>query len=188
MPIDYTEFVTSEHRSAPHYMAMVAVTGEAFSDITDNTLEIRTAFDLDTAEGAQLDVIGLWVGCSRLVAVALDNWFSWDVSGKGWNQGVWKRPFDPDSGLVEMDDVTYRDVLRAVIKFDHWDGTLNQYQEVLQAAFTDNVIWAVDNYDMSLTINVTGPVLNPLMSSLLQTGKLSELRPAGVRIDSYVLP
>ena len=185
---DYTTLVTSQYRRSPNFMAVVAMLTDSLAEAADLAAAMVSSYDLDTAVGKQLDVIGLWVGISRSIAVPLDNWFSFDIPGKGFDEGVWRRPTDPGSGLVDMDDVSYRRVLRAFIRADHWDGTLWSYHGILQAAMPPgNHVFAIDHFNMTITIHVTGPHLSPLSEALL-TGPLARIKPAGVEIAGYVLP
>lgn len=187
--MDYTTLITSQHRKGPKFMDMVATLTSAIQQNIDFHGHLPQDFDLDLAVGAQLDIIGLWVGASRRVDVPLNNWFSFDVPGKGFDEGIWRGPFDPPSGLVDLDDVTFRRLLRAVIAANHWDGTYWNYHSVLQKAMPPgNVIKANENWDMTITIVVNGPKLSPLMTALLTTGRLSQIKPAGVAISNYVLP
>lgn len=189
MAFDYTTLITSQYRRLPKFSQVVSLVTKAFGELVDLNKAMASYYDLDTAVGKQLDVIGLWVGCSRSLSVSFDNWFSFDVTGKGWGEGIWRGPFEPPSGLMSMDDVTYRRVLRAVIAANHWDGTLWNYHSILQKAMpTGNWVYAKDNFNMTITIHVTGPKLSPLMEALLLTGKLSTIKPAGVAIAGYVLP
>lgn len=189
MALDYTTLITSQHRSRPKFSAWLTTIAGSIGDITDVLAEMNEKFDVDTAVGAQLDVVGLWVGCSRYVVVPINNWFSFDTPGKGFDEGFWRGSFDPGTGLYLLDDVSYRRIIRAVIAADHWDGTLKNYHAVLQKAMpSGNTIWAVDNFDMSIDIHVSGPKLNAVMTALLTTGKLSEIKPAGVAIAAYILP
>lgn len=189
MARDYTALITSEHRNAAKFNAMLNyITGE-IGKISDLQLAFKSYYDLDTAIGHQLDVIGLWVGASRRVVVPTDTWFAWNVAGHGWNEGVWKSTFDPGTGLVDLSDNIFRRLLRCVIAANHWDGSLKQYQQVLQTFFTDgHVIWAQDNFDMTIDVHVTGAVLGPAVDALLRTGRISEIRPAGVAIANYFFP
>lgn len=57
------------------------------------------------------------------------------ASHLGFNQGIWKRPFDPDTGLTVLDDDTYRLVIRANIGANHWDGTLESTAAILNSIF-----------------------------------------------------
>ena len=122
---EYTELITSEHKGRPKFEAMVSLVAGAFVGTNNTALSLPSAFDLDTAVGAQLDVVGKWVGLSRQVAVPLSGvYFAWNTSAVGWNQGVWQGPFDPGTGLIDLDDGTYRILLRAKIGANSWDGTL----------------------------------------------------------------
>lgn len=187
---DYAdEFVPSMNRLATKFNAVVRALTNGPRDIRDAALQLNEDFNLDTASGVQLDAIGLWVGVGRQVVIPLDVFFTLDLAGKGFDEGSWRGRFDVDSGLVELDDETYRGLLRVVILADHWDGTLTQYQVLMQQAFPPgNTFFAVDNFDMTLTIHVTGPTLSAVLSALLQTGALYDIRPAGVAIAGYVLP
>jgi hypothetical protein len=185
---DYRELIPSMNRSAERFATMIQELTQGPLDIRGASLALNEAFNLDTAEGSQLDAIGLWVGVSRQVVVPLDIFFTLDLAGKGFDQGSWKGPFDVDSGLVLLDDETYRRIIRVVILANHWDGTLTQYQVLMQQAFPDNTFFAVDNFNMTLTIHVTGPELSAVMTAMLQSGVLYSIRPAGVGIAGYVLP
>ena len=58
--------------------------------------ELRTAFDLDTAIGRQLDAVGVRVGRTRHLHTPLEGvYFSWNTEGVGWNEGIWKGRYDP---------------------------------------------------------------------------------------------
>jgi hypothetical protein len=178
--MDYTTLITSEHADKPKFMATVDLTANAIGAIAAVAQSLTTIYDVDTAVGQQLDYIGLWVGCSRRLQVPLNVFFSWNTTDLGWNQGIWKGPNESTTELVNLDDETYRLVMKTVIRANHWDGTLVQYQEIMQAAFPNNQFVAVDNQDMTMSIYVYGPVLSQVMWSVLHTGPLSLIKPAGV--------
>ncbi|HEY8353844.1 MAG TPA: DUF2612 domain-containing protein, partial [Methylophilaceae bacterium] len=67
MAKDYTKLITSEHNQRPKFRAMVEAVAGAWGAVYDATLAIPQSFDLDVAEGVQLDAVGLWVGQSRLI-------------------------------------------------------------------------------------------------------------------------
>ncbi len=187
--IDYTELLTSQHIKRPKFLEFVAELTKPFAENVDTMLALQQAFDLDVAEGKQLDTIGLWVGASRRVVVPLAIFFSFDTVGLGFDEGIWKGPFDVSTGITYLDDATYRSLIRTKIAANSWNGSLNDYQDLMQLAFPPaNNFFAVDNQDMTMTIHVTGPVLSAVLSALLQSGALSEIRPAGVAIAGYVLP
>lgn len=188
MATDYTQLITSQYGKLAKFTKVVEKVTVPQAQDVDVALSLPSLFDVDVAEGAQLDVIGQWVGASRLVRVPLAIFFSFDTVGLGFDEGVWKNRTDADSGVQYLDDATYRLLIKTMIKANSWDGSLWQYQEIMQTAFPDNTFFAVDNFNMTITVHVTGPTLSAIMSALLQSGELSEIRPAGVSIASYVLP
>lgn len=134
---DYSGLITSEHNQRPKFMAVVEALAQPMVDLQNVLGSMPGEFDLDSAVGAQLDAVGEWVGISRVVNTPLTGvYFSFDTAGLGFDQGVWKGPFDPDTGLTRLDDETYRLVLRAKIGANHWDGTLESSKAILNAIFS----------------------------------------------------
>lgn len=166
---DYAKLITSQHRDKPKYMAMITATLQPIVD-NINTLAALD-FDIDTAIGDQLDIIGRWVGLGRQVPVPLSIYFSFNTAGLGFNQGVWKGPFSPPSGLVSLDDATYRRLLYAKIGINTWDGTIRQLNAIMVLAFEGSgaTVIGIDNLDKSITIQVSG-TLPLILKSLLDTG------------------
>ena len=104
--------VTNEHQDKPKFMATLAATLQPFADLNAVLDNFSALFDVDCAVGAQLDVVGQWVGLSRKLEAPIPNvYFSFDVAGVGFDQGVWFAPFDPTEGVISLDDATYRTML-----------------------------------------------------------------------------
>lgn len=133
---DYTALITSEHRGLSRFMATVGTLVQPIVDQMNVLQSMPGKFDLDNAVGVQLDDVGLWVGVSRKIRTPLTGiYFSFDVAGLGFDKGIWKGPFDPDTGLTVLDDDTYRLVIRAKIGANHWDGTLASSAAILNSIF-----------------------------------------------------
>jgi hypothetical protein len=183
---DYTGLITSEHSSKPKFSAMVAAVAQCFVDQQNLVNSISTSFDLDQAIGAQLDIIGLWVGISRQVKTPLNVYFSLDTTGLGFDQGNWQGPFDPSTGLTSLDDGTYRTLLRAKIAANSWDGTVPGAAAAYANLFagSGSQIFIQDNQDMTMTVGVSGQIPSALLRSLLSGGYLP-LRPEGVLVNFY---
>ncbi|MFA9439388.1 DUF2612 domain-containing protein [Uliginosibacterium sp. sgz301328] len=183
---DYVGLITSEHNDKPKYVAMVRALASAIADQNNVTSSLPDLFSLDSAVGVQLDAVGLWVGISRIVAVPIDNvYFSFDIDGLGFDLGVWKGPYDPDSGLTHLDDDTYRLFLRAKIGANNWDGTLGQSKAILDLIFNGGTyVFIQDNQDMSMDIVVSGDIPSPVFMAILFGGYLP-LKPEGVRVNGY---
>jgi len=208
---DYTALITSGHATAPKFVAMVSAIARAFVDLQNLLGSVPADYDLDAAVGAQLDAVGLWVGVGRNISIPISGvYFSFDVVGLGFNQGVWKGPFDPASGIVSLDDGTYRLLLRAKIGANHWDGTLAGSVEILNQIFATGTVggslygeggygeggygaptsgtfvFIVDHDDMSITIGVSGQLPSALFLALLSGGYIP-IKPEGVHINNYVV-
>lgn len=185
---DYLALITTEHSGKPKYMAMLQAVLGPMVEALNVSQELPADFDLDQAIGAQLDIVGLWVGIGRRVNTPLVGvYFSFDIPNLGFDLGVWKGPFDPDSGIVELDDETYRTLIRAKIGANHWDGTLGQSKAILDLVFNDGThVFIQDNQDMSMTIGVSG-VMPSAISLALLTGGYIPIKPEGVRVDYYIV-
>ncbi|EIL88518.1 bacteriophage protein [Rhodanobacter fulvus Jip2] len=185
----YTDRITSEHADRPKFMALVeAMTGSAQS-LTDFAMALPQLFDLDEASGVQLDAVGEWVGQSRGLTSPIDDvYFSWDTDGVGWDEGVWKRVGDPSSGVTELDDTTFRLLLRAKIEANHWDGSMEKTVTILQKIFGPVGLTAsiTDNQNMTMTITIAGAGLPAIYKAIINGGYLP-IKPMGVRVI-YVLP
>lgn len=131
----YTGLITSQHANKPKFMAMVAGVSQPFVDLLSVLASIPASYDLDNAIGDQLDVVGEWVGISRNISTPLAVYFSLDTSGLGFDQGSWQGPYDPSTGLISLDDDTYRLLIRAKIGANSWDGTLGTSAAILNSIF-----------------------------------------------------
>ncbi|MDF3081066.1 DUF2612 domain-containing protein [Burkholderia sola] len=185
---DYTALITSEHRDQPRYMATIGALVQPIVDQMNVLESMPGKFDLDNAVGVQLDDVGLWVGVSRKIRTPLSGiYFSFDVAGLGFNQGIWKGPFDPDTSLTVLDNDTYRLVIRAKIGANHWDGTLESSAAILNSIFdADTHVFIEDHQDMSMTIGIAGKVPSAVFLALLAGGYIP-LKPEGVRVAYTVV-
>lgn len=185
---DYTSKITAEHADKPRFAAMVAAVAQCFVDAQNGLSVMPVAFDLDNAVGKQLDAVGLWVGVSRNVDTPLSGvYFSFDTAGLGFDQGVWKGPFDPDTGITSLDDDTFRLLIRARIGANHWDGTLAGSKAILDQMFGGLThVFIQDNQDMSITLGISGKVPSALFLALLAGGYIP-IKPQAVRVNYYLV-
>jgi RNAse (barnase) inhibitor barstar len=183
---DYTGLLTSEHVSKPKFAAMVAAVAQCFADQINVMQSIPAAFDLDTAVGVQLDAVGLWAGITRQLKLPLNVYFSLDTVNLGFDQGSWQGPFDPSSGLVSLDDATFRTLIRAKIAANSWDGTVPGAAAAYANLFagSGSNIFIQDNQDMTMTVGVSGAIPSAVLRALISGGYL-HLKPEGVRVNYY---
>lgn len=210
----YLALVTSEHSDKPNFIAWLSAQLQAFADGTAIYAQFTSAYDVDTAVGTQLDVVGQWVGRTRYVAVPLSVYFSLDTAGLGLDQGIWYESFNPLTGLVALPDEEYRSYLKAVVVANQWDGSIpgaylawsnlfSATQSTLLLGdgkyllLADGSKLLLNNYpsrifiqdydDMSMIIGVFGVAPTAVLLALL-TGGYIDLRPEGVRIRGYATP
>ena len=183
---DYQSLITSAHADKPKFVATVGLAASISAHLQQLAADLPRQFDLDEAVGAQLDVVGEWIGRSRRIDTPLTGvYFTWDnVASTGWDAGVWQGEFDPDSGLTSLPDDEYRLLLRAKVAANQWGGSIPGAYEVWTTVFPNSLIIIQDNQDMSMTVGIAGEQLSTVTQSLL-TGGYIPLKPEGVRVNYY---
>lgn len=186
---DYTQLITSEHNQRPKFMAMVeAVTG-AWGGIAEFINTIPAEFDLDAAEGAQLDVIGLWVGQSRLIPnVLLVQYLNFEgqpaalTFGEEGNPAIGGRFYsegDSLTGSTLLADPEYRTIIRARIVRNSAKGLTSDFIRALSFIFDAPAV-IDDRGDMAVSVYIGRPL--SLTELAIITGLDILPRPSGVRI------
>lgn len=133
---DYLGRITSYHRGQPNFTATVAALVQPFVDLQTFMGSLPAAFDVDYSIGVQEDADGAWVGISRNIPIPIPNvWFSFDDPKRGFDMGVWKGPYDSDTGITVLDDDTYRTMIRAKIAANIWDGTVENATDAFNIIF-----------------------------------------------------
>lgn len=193
----YDVLITSEHNQKPNFMSVVDLIVGAAADAVIATQSIIPAFNLDTAVGSQLDILGQWIGQSRNIPnVLVIGFFGFSEVSTGNPDGlqepfgeltnpsiggIWYNIGQANSGTAVLNDIAYLTILKAKIVKNQWDGTLSGIEAALE--YILGVACSVaDNGTLNLTINVPLPV-TPLEEALLDSLDLLP-RPAGVRISS----
>lgn len=183
----YLNLITSLYRGQPRFIGLCTSLVKPMVDLQAVLEDIREGFDLDTGVGVQLDHVGEWVGRSRYLETPLEGvYFAWGEPGVGWQQGSWKGPYDPDTGMVALPDEPYRTLLRGKVAANSWDGTVPGAYAVWEAVFGESGMAVViqDNQDMTMTVGVAGTYPDAVTKALLAGGYIP-LKPGGVRIDHY---
>ncbi len=125
--------------NAPQFNALLYTLLKKFDDVSQCLVQMDTAFDLDSAVGVQLDVLGQIAGASRTL------------------------PFQPSYGVSPvLDDTTYRVYIKSKIAQNQWDGTVDSLYQIWVSLFPTIRIVIADNQNMSATLFISG-----LSSSLL---------------------
>lgn len=187
-PSDYTGLITSEHRGKARFVETVSVTATPVADEQAFLAGLPDVFDLDTAIGVQLDAVGAWAGISRVISIPLIQvWFSWGIAGRGWGQGIWKGPYDPETGIYQLDDDTYRNLIRLKIKVNNWDGSRESAASAFEAFYASEGCrpFIADNQNMSMTVCISGARPPSLLFAIF-AGRYVEFKPASVKLFNVV--
>jgi hypothetical protein len=194
----YLNLITSEHNQKPNFMALVAALTAGVGDTTACIQSMPAAFTLNGgAVGAQLDILGLWIGQSRVIPdVLVPGFFGFSnlVTGQplglalGFGTlanlstgGVWYGLQDSASGTTTLTDAQYLIVLRARITRNQSNGTLPALEQAL--AYIFGVGCSVqDPGTLRLAITVSEPV-SPIDEALISSLDILP-RPGGVPINS----
>ena len=180
---DYIQLLPSAHTDKQNFVTALSTALSGFVDCLNTIYDFSDNFDLDEAVGPQLDATGVRIGLSRNVVVPINAYFAFDTAGLGFDQGVWYVPGDATTGITVLPDESYRNLLRAKIAANTWDGTTVGLPNIVALIFAGitTSITVTDNFDMSISIAVTGHNL-PAVELALLTGGLLLPKPTGVKM------
>lgn len=187
---DYLNLITPYHASRPKFVNMVAVLVQSLVDAQAMLGQMTADFDLDTAVGVQLDILGQWIGRTRYLQLPITGVYftlhmpSDPVLRDGFDQGVWLGPYDPTTGIIAMPDDTYRTVLKLQAIANQWDGTLASIQAAFANVFPGVVVQ--DRGDvpgglMSMDVLIPSTEMNSLLLGVLEQD--FPIKPSGVQIN-----
>lgn len=156
----YLNLLTSEWRNSAKLNALMYVLLKKFDDVTNCLVQMDTALDLDSAVGAQLDILGAIWNCSRTV------------------------PFQPSGGVSPvLDDATYLILIKATIARYMWDGGIDSLYSIWIELFPTGTIVIADQQNMTADILLTGS-FDSIIQDMIVNGMIVP-RPEGV-LYNYV--
>lgn len=181
----YLDLLPSQSQQLPNFTAIVALLAEPFVQQQALADSIPFDYNLETATGAQLDIVGEWVGISRIFPVPITGvYFEWDNvdPAVGWDQGLWRGPFDPVAGPRAMNDDDYRRIIKTKILINNWDGSMEQLATIWDALLpADRLGIIIDGQDMTMSLGYEGAEITGVQFAVLTIG-LGLIKPAAVRI------
>lgn len=159
----YLGLFTSLYKTSPKLNAWQTIRLQPLADIMTCAAGITAAYDLDTAVGVQLDILGQVIGASRTV------------------------PFQPSMGVSPiLDDTTYRLLLYAKRANNTWNGKILSLYPLWQTLFPGGHIIFIDNQNMTATIILSG-TFTSIQSDLIENDLIVP-RPEGVLYKYVVAP
>jgi hypothetical protein len=154
----YLKLITSQYQNKTKFMSWLTENLNKIDGCYVATQELDSNFDVDSANGIQLDVLGLVVGVDRLL------------------------PFEPSDGSSPLlDDATYRILIKAKIAQNHWDGTIPELYNIWNLSFPSIPIKIQDNQDMTFTVLFVSQSYTALQRELISSGYIMP-KPEGVGV------
>ena len=193
---EYKNLLITQYFGKPKAQAEILMKSAKWEEIKDFLYSFLQAFDIDYAVGVQQDIIGKIIGRSRNVPSAIQKtYFGFDTStlaegfADKFDEDRPSAPFyskySPTYSSLQLEDEEYRKWQKIKVKANHCSSKMVSdekvtLQEIIQEAF-DGEAYLVDNYDMTVTINVNTGFDSDLLS-LIQNLDILPV-PAGVRIE-----
>ena len=195
----YVDWLILQYRMKPKARKTIAAFArEVVADLLH--LRLVEAFDLDTASGAQLDILGKYIGLARTYITGELNqeYFGFadydpknpqnpngfrDYKSEFINsRGVWLQYGFDTAKTALLDDTDYRALLKLKILSNTTDTTLPGMLAAVRQMF-GNAVTLEDHKDMTLTYTVNASVITLPRSVLENTLP----RPAGVGINVKII-
>lgn len=157
----YLRLPTGQYQNSPKFLSFLEAILQPLEDASSCADSLVDAFDIDEAEGVQLDIIGKQVGASRTLSF---------------------QPSNEYSPILEDED--YRILLKATIGKNHWDGQAASLYALWMNLLPGGSIIIQDNQDMSFNVYLSGALSSIVIDMILHD--LIVPRPEGVLINYYM--
>lgn len=154
---NYLNLITSEHRMKPKYVSMLENVFEMYSDESSALDDVNYRMDIDDAIGDQLDILGEYIGQSRVLNV--------EITGASSTLG----------------DEDYRFLLKSKIAQNNWKGTIEELYDIWEEMFPDIELIVYDNQDMTCTLLIIGSMTSIQIQLLLLDFLIP--KPCGVKYN-----
>jgi len=143
--VEYLNLIPSQNREKPKFISWLSASLLMFDDAKEVLEAFTSEFDLDSAKGKQLDILGEVVGVNRYLN------------------------FQPQESSRTVDDTTYKRMLKAKIASNQWDGTIPGMSKIWDEFFPDVKLIVVDNQDMTVNVVAFG-ISAGIETELIQNG------------------
>lgn len=183
----YTSLIAGAMTQKPKFEWFVYQLTEPFRQNAELLEHLYKDFDLDTAQGAQLDAVGVRIGASRTIIPPIDavTFFSLDVKGAGLDEANWHRPYVDNASLIKtLDDDNFRFLLRCKVRTNQQDGSIEGLQSLIEELKEQYGITlrVEDGFDMTAKFIVNEENV-PIVIKKLLTGGYLNVKPAGIRTE-----
>lgn len=188
----FTEYLAGAHRERPRFTQWVYELTQPLAIARERLANFRRNFDIDTAFGSQLDHVGVRVGITRTVPLTIsDRYFALDdVGGIGLDRGKWKDDYDPTDRYLDLDDESYRGVLKTKVLINHFDGSTKSLSNIVYGlldawGLSHESVKVIDGMNMSVKVQIKETV-PPALQELLSR-RILDIISAGVSVTFEVV-
>ena len=152
----YKSIITSEHQEKPKFDKTVSAFLDKLQDFFSTGESLINMFDIEQAQGKQLDLIGAKVGASRTVSVS-------------------------NTEAYNLEDIDYRLYIYSKIAKNAWQGGIEDLQDLWFQLFGSRII-IVDNQDMTIDVYLLGNISQTMMNLVKANVIVPKPTSVGVRI------
>lgn len=194
----YLDLLILQYRSLPKAEATIKALANQYININSVIADFEEAFDVDTAVGVQLDILGRIVGVNRNVPFTVpkkyfgfsDNVLSYPMGDKFTN--ILSHPmldkFEIPYTSGELNDNDFRFFIKAKIIKNTVRATMisnlgNSLQNAIDYLFNSKA-YIVDNKNMTMTLYIDSSFDFTLLPFIEQLGLMP--RPQGVEIRTVI--
>lgn len=179
--------IYAQYRTKPKALAWYAITRQLASELDDAALAVRVMYDIDTATGEQLNIIGRIVVVDRTFtgSVALDPGLFALLDGDefGDTEAVFAALYIDQDG--QMSDDLYRLVIKSKIIKNNSDATIESILHGMNFLLPNaEVLRVTDGEDMTFSIEFYGSITDLERWALLNAELVS--KPQGVRFNGFL--
>ena len=176
--------IYAQYRNKPNAKAWYSIVPTLGLEICNAFEAVRTSYNIDTAVGAQLDVIGRIVVIDRSYesSVAWDSTM-WGQQSVQWGGAGMQWQSTGQTINNEISDAIFRTLIKAKIAKNNSDATLDGVVEALMYITDATPIRVIDNEDMTMSVSF-GSQLDNITRFVLDTFDIVP-RPQGVEFLGY---
>jgi hypothetical protein len=183
--MDYLKTVISQYGNSPTLLSMIKTMSDSIDCSQDIEKILSYIWDVDTAQGFGLDILGVIVGIGRVLNVQPAGTYlgfneGQSFAGQDYNtfdHGVFYN--GPEDGSYVLSDQAYRTLIKVKALSNISDGTPYSYNRLLSLLF-DQKVYCRETAPMHMEYVFSEP-LEPYQVAILSSPNIIP-RPAGVAV------
>lgn len=185
---DIRRVVLSQYANSPVILALLDAWGSALDQRENMDRFYRYVWNVETAQGYGLDVLGRIVGVRRVLYIpTVEDYlgFKQDTSAKPFGYGIWYNGSNTTANFA-LSDAAYRRLILAKAALNLTDASIPAINQILLALFPDyGNCYVRDDGGMHITYVFSEPLTSVDYAIVGQSGVLP--KPAGVSVAGEVI-